>query len=201
MSESEVIAPNRMLIRLKKPYAPLILVVFLISSVRVDAVPKTVILIRHGEKVPDENYLSVKGFERAAALPYYFFNTPLYNNPPITHVFAAGQESADSSIRPIQTCKPTADFYKLLLNTNFKPYQTSELAKELLTNSIYDNTTVLICWSHGHIGQIVTALGAENPSKWKHNIFDQVYLVTFDKKTTPKVQTIMQKLMFGDRAD
>ncbi|MBS0271625.1 MAG: histidine phosphatase family protein [Proteobacteria bacterium] len=186
---------------LKKHYTFLILAIALISFSKVDAIPRTVILIRHGEKVPDENYLSVKGLERAGALPYYFSNTSLYNNPPITYIFAAGQETPTSSVRPIQTCKPTADFYKLPLNTNFKPYQTSELAKELLTNSIYDNTTVLICWSHGHIGQIVTDLGAENPGKWKHDIFDQVYLVSFDNGKASKVQTIMQKLMFGDRSD
>ncbi len=187
--------------RLISSYYFFILALLLITSIQVSAIPKAVILIRHGEKIPDENHLSVKGLERAGALPYYFFNTPLYNNPPITHIFAAGQENANSSIRPIQTCKPTADVYKLPLNTSFNSDQTSEIAKELLNNSIYDNATVLICWSHGHIGKIVTALGAENPGKWKHDVFDQVYLVTFEKEKAPKVQTIYQKLMFGDRSD
>ncbi len=163
------------------------------------ATPKNVILIRHAEKIPKENHLDLKGYERAEALPYYFSYNPLYNNPPITHVFATGLEDADSSVRPIQTCTPTANYLKLPLNIDFKHTQTKEIANELLTNPKYDNSTVLICWTHGHVGYIVMALGCEDPGPWPADVFDQVYRVTFDAGQKPKFQKILQKLMFGDR--
>jgi hypothetical protein len=163
------------------------------------SIPEKVILIRHSEKIPKGNQLDLQGFERAQALPYYFAHTPLYNNPPITHIFAAGLKSAGTSVRSIQTCSPIANFYKLPLNIDFKNYETKEIATELLTNPKYDQACVLICWSHGHIREIVTALGGEDPGKWSTHVFDQVYLLTFAENKKPKLEKILQKLMFGDR--
>lgn len=169
-------------------------------SSQITAVPKNVILIRHAEKIPEENHLALKGFERAAALPYYFSYSPVYNNPPISHIFAAASEGSDTALRPIQTCRPIANYYKLPLNIDFKPCETRQLVNELLTNPKYDNSSVLICWSHGKIGKIVIALGADNPGKWTNDIFDQVYIVSFEKGTKPTFQKILQKLMFDDRS-
>ena len=163
------------------------------------SIPEKVILIRHSEKIPKGNQLDLQGFERAQALPYYFAHTPLYNNPPITHIFAAGLKSAGTSVRSIQTCSPIANFYKLPLKIDFKNYETKEIATELLTNPKYNQACVLICWSHGHIRGIVTALGGEDPGKWSTHVFDQVYLLTFAEGEKPKFEKILQKLMFGDR--
>jgi len=58
---------------------------------------------------------------------------------------------------------------------------------------------VLVCWSHGHIRPIVLALGAEDPRNWDEDIYDQVYMITFENGKDPKFQKILQKLMFGDR--
>lgn len=164
------------------------------------ATPKNVIIIRHAEKIPGESHLNLRGHERAAALAHYFSGTPLYNDPAPTHIFAAALSAPDASIRPIQTCTPIANHYNLPLNIAFKRTETNQLAQELLKNPQYDGSTVLICWSHGHIRPIVLALGGEDPGKWPEETFDQVYLLTFDDSTKPKLQKILQKLMFGDRA-
>lgn len=164
------------------------------------ATPKNVIIIRHAEKIQGGNRLNLQGLERAGALSYYFSGTPLYNNPAPTHIFAASLEEADSSMRPIQTCTPIANHYDLKLNIDFKHTETKEIAEEILKNPKYNDSTVLICWSHGHIRPIVLALGAEDPGKWPKDIFDQVYLLTFNNPGKPKLQKILQKLMFGDRA-
>ena len=185
---------------MKMRYFSLVLSLLFGLSSQIAAVPKNVILIRHAEKIPKENHLDLKGFERSAALPYYFSYTPLYNHPPISHVFAAALEESDASVRPIQTCTPLANHYKLPLNIDFKPYETKELAQELLTNPKYDNSTVLICWSHGKIRKIVVALGANDPGKWAEDIFDQVYMVTFEDGKKPLLRKELQKLMFGDRS-
>lgn len=163
------------------------------------ATPKNVIIIRHAEKIQGGNRLNLQGLERAGALPYYFSGTALYNNPAPTHIFAASLEEADSSMRPIQTCTPIANHYDLKLNIDFKHTETKEIAEEILKNPKYNDSTVLICWSHGHIRPIVLALGGEDPGEWPKDIFDQVYLLTFDNPDKPKLQKILQKLMFGDR--
>ena len=177
----------------------LIIAIILTSFATAEATPKKVIIIRHAEKIKGGDTLSLQGLERAAALPYYFSGIPLYNDPIPSFIFAAAQTKSDTSLRPIQTCTPIANHFQVPLNTDFKRTETDQLAQELLKNPKYDNATVLICWSHGHINPLVFALGGENPGEWKSTIFDQVYLLTFDGSKQPKVQKILQKLMFGDR--
>ncbi len=162
--------------------------------------PKNVIIIRHADKVPNGFCLSLQGLERAAALSYYFSGTPFYNTPPIAHIFAAYRGPPKPYIRCKQTCQPIANHLKLSLNTAFNELQFKEVAREILTNPQYDNKTILICWRHNHIPQLVMALGGEDPGFWADDIYDQVYMLTFEGKRPPKFQKILQKLMFGDRA-
>jgi len=183
----------------KKTFALVMGIYYGLSSLAY-AEPKNVIIIRHAEKIPKENHIDLKGFERASALPYYFSNTPIYNNPPITHIFAPALTEADASIRPIQTCTPTSNYYKIPLTIDFKHNETKELAHKLLTQQKYEGATVLICWGHEFIRSIALELGTEDPGFWDTTIFDLVYLITFEKGQKPKLQKILQKLMFGDRA-
>jgi hypothetical protein len=164
------------------------------------ATPKHVIIIRHAEKIPGENHINLKGFERAEALPYYFSGNPIYNNPPISYIFATALGEADSSVRPIQSCTPTSNYFNIDLEIDFKHTETRDLANELLKNPQYNGKTVLICWTHGHIRELVTAFGADDPGVWEDNIFDQVFFLTFEGTTKPKFDIFLQKLMFGDRA-
>lgn len=171
----------------------------LVSSSIAFSTPKKVIIIRHAEKTPGENHLNLKGFERAGALPYYISGTPIYNYPAPAHIFATALDETDSSVRPIQTCTPIANHLNLHLNIDFKHTETKKLAEEILKNPKYNDSTILICWSHRHIGPIVSALGGEDPGQWPKEVFDQVYLLTFDNSSKPKFEVILQKLMFGDR--
>ena len=164
------------------------------------ATPKNVIIIRHAEKIQGGIRLNLQGLERTGALPYYFSGTPLYNNPAPTHVFATALDKPDSPVRTIQTCTPIANHYNVPLNIDFKHTETKEIAEEILKNPKYNDSTVLMCWSHGHIRPIVLALGGEDPGEWPKEIFDQVYLLTYDHSDKPKLQKILQKLMLGDRA-
>jgi hypothetical protein len=164
------------------------------------ATPKKVIIIRHAEKIQGGINLNLNGYERSAALAYYFSGTPLYNDPPISHIFATALEEPDSSVRPIQTCTPVANHYKIHLNIDFKHTETDKIAEDILNNPKYNGSTVLICWSHGHIRPMVLALGGEDPGNWPKDIFDQVYLLTYNGSRKPKFEIILQKLMYGDRA-
>ncbi len=185
---------------LRLSYVLLVCSVNLTLSSRLVGVPKNVIITRHADKVMPHGYcLSLQGLERASALPYYFSGTPLYNNPPITHVFAAYSNREHPHIRCEQTCKPIADHLKLPLNTKYSEHQSNVLAQEILTHPHYNNTTVLICWNHQYIHSLILALGGEDTGYWPDNIFDQVYMLTFNEGAKPKVQKVLQQLMFRDR--
>lgn len=172
----------------------------LILSIHTLAVPKKIIITRHADKVlPDGHCLSLQGLERASALAYYFSETPHYNTPPITHVFAAFSNGKHPHIRCEQTCTPLANHLNLPLNTKYSEHESATLAQELLTDPRYNNATVLICWDHQYVSSFIMALGGENTGFWPDNIFDQVYMLTFNEGAKPKVQKFLQQLMFGDR--
>lgn len=187
---------------MKKKYMLLILALMGVLVSSVFAKPKNIIIIRHADRIlPNGVCLSLQGLERAAALAYYFSGTPSYNTPPITHVFAAyDAHPPHPYIRCKQTCQPIANHLNLPMNTDFDQYHIAEVAKEILTNSAYDNTTVLMCWEHKHIAPLVVALGGEDPGFWPENVFDQVYMLSFEKNNKPTLQKFLQQLLLGDRA-
>ena len=162
------------------------------------ATPKNVIIIRHAEKPKEGNCLALQGLERAAALGYFFSGTPLYNNPPPSFVFAALGKKKTSSIRSFQTCTAIAEHLKLPVDSTYTPHKTSEIARAILNNPKYDNATILICWEHQKIDELVEALGGPNPGKWPGDVFDQVYMLTFDEKGHPTFSKQLQKLLYGD---
>ena len=185
---------------MKSKYAALVLSLMMIVPQNVFAIPKHVIITRHADRVlPNGVCLSLQGLERAAAMAYYFSETPTYNMPPITHIFAA-YSSQPPYIRCKQTCQPTAEHLKLPLNINYNLTQLKEVAQEILTNPEYNNGTVLMCWEHEHIAPLVIAFGGEDPGLWPDNIFDQVYMLSFEKNSKLKFQKFLQELIFGDRA-
>ncbi len=182
-------------------YIILIFCIVIAASANLLATPKNVIITRHGEKVfPGGFCLSQQGLERASALSYYFSETQKYNIPPITHVFAAYKWAPHPYIRNQQTCQPIADHLKLPLNISFTDSQLKELSHEILTNPKYNDATVLMCWEHVHIRPLVMAFGGEDPGYWPANVYDQVYMLTFNEKGKPVFQKFLQSLMFGDRA-
>ena len=159
-------------------------------------------MIRHADRpLPKGVCLSLQGLERAASLVYFFSGTSTYNMPPITHIFAAYSDNKPQPyVRCKQTVQPIADYLKLPINTHFNQYQVAEVTKEILTNPEYDNKTVLMCWEHKHIAPLVIAFGGKDPGFWPENVFDQVYMLTFEGNTKPKFQQFLQELIFGDRA-
>ncbi len=174
--------------------------IMLLSMPTTYAVPENVIIIRHAEKNTSGESLNFKGQSRACALPYYFASNPLFTDPNISYVFAPKLYGPVEKARTYQTCKPTADFYGLPVNTDFRHTQIDDVANEILTNPKYDKATILLCWTHGKIGRLVKALGGEDPGKWDSHIYDQVYVLSFKEKQSPKFRKEIQKLMYGDRS-
>jgi hypothetical protein len=184
---------------MKKPFLLFICCLSLNIFSTLNATPYKVIITRHGDKVPGGFCLSLQGLERASSFVHYFSGLDTFQAPPITHIFAAYIGGATPYIRPKQTCQPLADYLKIPLNLDYTPTQFTEVAKEVLTNPKYDNSSVLLCWEHDNIPNLIKALGADNPGVWDDDIFDQVYLLTYKNGKKPQVQKILQQLMYGDR--
>src|SRR6267142_4959723 len=149
------------------------------------------------DKKIDGPDLSIQGSARAAALPSLFapampqlscplaaaasgFNgtykqvqlqgTAARFSPP-AFIFATRQSS--NSNRPIETVTPLASALGLTINHGYpeKPKKITEMAKAILTDPTYAGQIVLICWHHGTIGDVATALGVVKPPKWKGTVF------------------------------
>jgi hypothetical protein len=160
--------------------------------------PKTIFMIRHGEKPEDESdvHLSSKGYQRAGALSALFnanHNGGAY--PPIDAVFATAYSK--KSHRPVLTIKPLAAVLGLDINDAFADKQCVALAAALAVEN-FAGKVVLICWHHGEIPELAGALNAtEVPSKWPENRFDLIWRLDYDRGE-PTVKILPQLLLYGD---
>jgi hypothetical protein len=165
------------------------------------AMPAQVFIIRHAEKPPEGNGLSLKGKERAAALVPYFMETKeliIHGTPVAIYAMAAPKE--DSSVRPIDTVKKLADELKITVNTNYVRDNYKKMVDDIKSNAAYSGKTVLISWEHDVIPDIARSFGAlQAPYRWQSDVFDRVWMITFEVPTGRAVfQNIPQRLMFGD---
>jgi hypothetical protein len=177
---------------------------FIFAVFSAAAQPAKIIIIRHAEKPPDDNKgsLSLKGQERAMALVPFLtemLGAKDKSSPPFLFATKIGRKKPDNHTH--ETLGPLAR----QLGTRIRaPYANSEyeaLARELLSDRVYEGRTVLICWTHTHLPELVKALGVspELPA-WDENVFDRVLVVTFEGGKA-KMENLPQKLLYGDSAN
>ena len=71
------------------------------------------------------------------------------------------------------------------------------MARDILTNSKYVGKIVLICWHHGDIPALATALGIASPPKWPGTVFDLVWQITWPSGQAT-LSSQCQMLLYGD---
>lgn len=166
------------------------------------AQPAQIILIRHAEKPddPEDIHLTLKGRERAMALVPYLTETPelLTNGLPVA-LFATAAIKSSHSLRPQETVEPLSKRLKLPIHSSFLNKEYAALARHILTNPEYRGKTVVICWVHDYIPELVEALGVRQAArkKWKSGSFDRTYLIIYRNNATTLLD-MPQKLLFGD---
>ncbi|WP_052752912.1 hypothetical protein [Kordia zhangzhouensis] len=160
--------------------------------------PKEILLIRHAEKPADSSNenLSIKGYERAAALAYYLPDT--FGS--IDHIFAAGVGHKSHSKRPIETVTPLVERLQKKIHDSFLKYQYQDMISHIFENDTYTDSVILIAWQHTDIEAIATAFGAQNvPSaKWPEDCFDLVWQLSYTGNATYSLTQTPQLLMYGD---
>jgi len=164
------------------------------------------LIIRHGEKPGDPAVdaptdginLSTKGYERAGALAPYVHAT--FGAPD----FLFATKESKHSNRPVETITPLAKAIKLDIDDEFADNEYDKLAAKLQSDNKYAGKQILICWHHGTIPELVTALGYTPPvGHWPPASFDRVWVIENTDATgaTAPVQNVAQRLLFGDASE
>jgi hypothetical protein len=146
--------------------------------------PAQIILIRHAEKPADKSdpHLSPAGVRRAGWLVSFITTDSAMNRfgAPVA-IFATRTTRDDNGQRTQETVAPLAKALELQVQTPYLGKGYAKLARLVLTNPEYAGKTVLICWNHEQINDLVEALGVTPaPAKWKASVYDRVYVVSYE---------------------
>ena len=144
----------------------------------------TVLIIRHAEKPETGKHLAPAGVRRAQASPGFFKSFAIGAHPvKVDHLFAT-QESKNSD-RPRETILPLSDALHLKIHLNFALTERQQLVDKV--RRTYSGETVLICWHHGAIPDLLKAFGA-NPAallpggKWPDDVFGWLIALRYDQQ-------------------
>jgi hypothetical protein len=114
--------------------------------------------------------------------------------------FIFATQESKHSIRPIDTITPTAVALGLAIDTKYSNSadDIAKLANDILTKPDYAGAVILICWHHGTIPTLATALKGTGAQKWVGTVFDQVWLLDYSQGASPPIQQFGQQLLFTD---
>lgn len=143
--------------------------------------PTRIIILRHAEKPADEldPHLSSAGREHALAwVPVLTApDGPLYGQKPAA-LFAPHPTKGHPSVRPIETLQPFAESVARPIQSPFSSADVGSLAD--LVQHRYRGQTVVICWVHEQLPNLVRALGVTTtPPPWKGKDFHQIWVVDY----------------------
>lgn len=181
----------------------LLLGVVLLGMNSLEALPAQVIVIRHGEKPPEGDKLSLKGEERAAALAPFFLGTSTWQQfgSPVA-LFAQGISKENTSIRPIQTLQPLANALNQIVLSQYTRQEYQDMADDIKSNPDYEKGLVIVALEHDTIPLMVTALGGDcSKHKWRGDVFDRLWVVTYKPNGEIDFQDLPQCLLFGDSVE
>lgn len=155
----------------------------------------TVFLVRHAEKLDGGNELAPEGFARAQRYVQYFQNQVKYDGKPIRWNYLFASAESDKSDRPFLTIQPLSDAIGVKIDDEFKNKHFKDLAKELEKNreNKFNNSNVLVCWHHGEILDLASAIGANQvelpesahwPAKWPKDAYGWLLKIYYEPDGT-----------------
>jgi hypothetical protein len=148
------------------------------ATVQQGGPPNAVILIiRHAEKPDDGAGLAPQGVERANAYVRYF-ETYKFNGVPLHFDALFASRDSAGSMRPRLTLEPLSHALGMPLQTPYKDKDIADIAAEI--QSVGPGKHILICWHHGEIPDLLSALGAD--PNWPDNQYGWVIQLSFDSR-------------------
>ena len=166
------------------------------------ATPAQIIFLRHAEKPDDGPELDARGRTRAAALVQLFTHDPrALEHGPAAAIFAMKPAKAGGSVRAIQTIEPTARALGLKVDASFARDEIKALVKAINANPSLDGKTVIVCWEHDAIPDMLPAFGWQRgPKRWPDKIYDRLWVLDFEHGAPVRFRDLPQHLLPGDRA-
>ena len=140
----------------------------------------TVILImRHAEKSgdPDDPHITEAGLQRALTLADF---VPRRFGPP--HFIFAAADSTHSS-RPYETVRPLSEASGIGIDSIYADQDYGALAQALRGDARFSAKTVVVCWHHGNIPNLLFALKAPDgsyPDPWPRDTFNLIIKFTLE---------------------
>lgn len=162
------------------------------------SMPAQVLILRHAEKIEESNHLSAAGYERARRLVGFFnanIRTHVFGQPVVIY----SSYKPGTSLRSVETMMPTAQALGLKMIKNYFKKDTKDMVREILNEPAYDGKTVIICWQHTNIINILHDFGSDFiPADWPGSVFDQV-MVLNENHGRYHYKVIPQLLLPGDQ--
>jgi hypothetical protein len=155
-----------------------------------------VLIVRHAEKPETGTGLTEDGTKRANAYVKYFQDLKLDGKSATpNHLFAT--RDSDNSQRPRLTLEPLSAAFHLPLRAEIKNKDFEVLANSL-KGAKYRGQTILIAWHHGHIPDLLRALGADPvrllpEGKWPENVFGWMVVLRYDHEGKLKESQVMNE--------
>jgi len=166
--------------------------------------PAKVILLRHGEKGPDEKdeSLSDRGKLRAEALASCLTtNSSFLSQGLPVALFAPKFTRHDNVHRPYETLEPSAKSLQLTIQMPCDRKDYRGLVSSIMKDPVYDGKTVVVCWVHDYLPAMAREFGVKSKTlTWKGSVYDRFWVITFHRDHA-KLQSIPQHLLPEDSAD
>lgn len=166
------------------------------------AMPRQIILIRHGEepKGKEGNHLSNKGWRRAQELVKFINRPELQKQGPPAALFAMKPKNKKGSVRPIETLTYLSSAYQLEIQSPFTSEEIDELVESIEKDRSFDGRQIVICWGHDDLKAIAKKFGAP-AKKWDGDVYDRAWILNYSDSNLTSFQDVPQKLLPGDSED
>lgn len=175
----------------------------------------TIYLIRHAEKPDHGKGLSPAGEARAEAYVAFFQNLSNPSGQTIQWNYLFASTDSTHSDRPVLTITPLADALKKTIDSTYPDADYQGLVDHLRKHAAdrYADANILICWHHGEILQLATALGASPhtlpaasnwPASWPGTEFGwllEIHCQTDGSVDAATTQAVNEHLMPDDTRD
>jgi broad specificity phosphatase PhoE len=147
--------------------------------------PAAIILIRHGEKPEDSKdvHLAPAGVKRAEELASFITtDTAMKRLGLPVAIFATKAAKDGNGQRTRETVAPLSRKLGVPVQAPFRTKDYASLAKLIFRDAAYAGKTILICWNHEKIPELVAALGVRpQPPKWEDDVYDRVYVISYSR--------------------
>ena len=166
------------------------------------AAPAQIIFLRHAEKPDAGTELNERGRERAKALAQLFTHDPrVAEQGPAVAIFAMKPTGRNGSVRAIETMAATGSALRIKLTVHFTRDEISPLVHAIMNTRGFDGKTVIVCWEHSVIPDMLKAFGwADGPQKWPEAVYDRLWILDFAQGKPTRFRDLPQKLLPGDSA-